>query len=86
MALCKLLIGMTDSYSLRDGLIYMLLFSFAFKSTSPGKGFQSCGLLYLDVDRLSDLVALPLQIGDVFFAFIYPYCKSPLKPKRSPLY
>lgn len=64
----------------------MLLFSFALKSMSPGKGFQVCRLLYLDMDRLSDLEALTVQIGDVFFAFICLYCKSPLKPKSNPLY
>lgn len=69
MALCKLLIAMADSYSLRDWPCYMHLFSFALKSTS-GKGFQPCRLLALDVERLSDLTGLPLQIGDVFFAFI----------------
>lgn len=53
---------------------------------SPGKGFQVCRLLYLDMDRLSDLEALTVQIGDVFFAFICLYCKSPLKPKSNPLY
>lgn len=69
MALCKLLIAMADSYSLRDWPCYVHLFSFALKSTS-GKGFQPCRLLPLDVERLSDLTGLPLQIGDVFFAFI----------------
>lgn len=74
---------MADSYSWPH---YMLLFSCGLKSTSPGKGFQSCRLLHLDTDWLNDLVDRPLQIGDVFFAFICPYYRSPLKPKSCPLY
>lgn len=45
-----------------------MLFSFALQSTS-GEGFQSCRFLHLDTDRLSDLIDLSQQIGDVFLAF-----------------
>lgn len=85
MAFCKLLIAMGDRCSLGMTLLYAFIF-FGFKSMSPGKGFQSCRLLHLDMDRLSDLVDLPLQIGEVFFAFICIYYRSPWKPKSCPLY
>lgn len=74
---------MADSYSWP---YYVLLFSYGLKSTPPGKGFQSCRWLHLNMDRLNDLVDRPLQIGDVFFAFICPYCRSTLKPESCPLY